>query len=898
MFENSKAISMYPGERVQLSKATSYMVGVKKGRIEVYIKSTAGDKSFFLMEIQKNETIFPMEAADLDVVLYALEDSEICEITTDTMTEPEIAECLQKWYKSLMNLPFIKKKIADNRGQRAYWQDIDERIGSMEPEDLFDFWTRHRLIIAGEIRGYFSELGSAKAKRVTGREHNEQKLLDASINNLLQRDIMEPVEDDNVSQGKITYVVCMVAKALDMPTDNINLSAHLAKRLDQAGLIKRLIQKGNMNMRLVKLEDGWYKHDVGVMIGYAGEDKSLVALIPETENSYKMYSLDNQEGTLIDEVVAATIDKDAFQCYGGFPSRKLTIGDLARFMFKHCWKRDYKTIIACSLVAGFIPLASPIITETIFSDIIPIRDFVGLAAVTQIMMVAGFTSAALGLVRAIATLRITNHLDMYVEAAIWGRLLRLPANFFRRFESGELLQRINGIESIKELVSGEFVTQVFNLIFSFWSIGLMLWYSWKLTLEALIVWALYILVVIFVYRRVIHFQRELLQASNKTAGLVQQIFNGLAKFRVHGAETQAFYRWSKIFGEEWKWNMKLRWQGNYNGIIGAIQPFILSMLLYYTAMYGMTEVTATGQVVHNMSYPQFLAFQSAFVSFNGTITGIIPLVAKFFTIKPHIENLRPILDEVPEVTDDKIDADVLNGAIKMEHLAFSYGPDLPEVLKDINLNIKPGEYVAIVGRSGSGKSTLLRLLLGMEKPKKGGIYYDGQDLQELNLSSVRSQLGVVLQNGQLMTGDIFSNIVGTTPLTIDDAWNAARLVGIAEDIEEMPMGMHTIISEGSSNISGGQRQRILIARALVGDPAIVMLDEATSALDNRTQSIVTDSLSRMKATRIVVAHRLSTIRNVDRIILIDNGVVAEEGTFDELMELNGIFAGLARRQLA
>ena len=206
--------------------------------------------------------------------------------------------------------------------------------------------------------------------------------------------------------------------------------------------------------------------------------------------------------------------------------------------------------------------------------------------------------------------------------------------------------------------------------------------------------------------------------------------------------------------------------------------------------------------------------------------------------------------------------------------------------------------MAIVGPSGCGKSTLLRLLLGMEQPKKGGIYYDGQDLQELNLSSVRSQLGVVLQNGQLMTGDIFSNIVGTTPLTIDDAWNAARLVGIADDIEEMPMGMHTIISEGSSNISGGQRQRILIARALVGDPAIVMLDEATSALDNRTQSIVTDSLSKMKATRIVVAHRLSTIRNVDRIILIDKGVVAEEGTFDELMKLDGIFAGLAKRQLA
>ncbi len=737
-----------------------------------------------------------------------------------------------------------------------------------------------------------------KAERIRRSEAYKKKLLSASIDNLLQQYNLEPSGDDNQQQEKIGYVVQMAAGKLDMPTDNIRLNPKLAEKLDQPGLLKRLVQKANMNIRLVSLEGDWYKKDSGVLLGYVGEEKELVALLPHNESHYKLYSIAHPDGILIDDELAEYIDPDGFQCYAGLPARKLKVKDLLFFMFKHCWKRDYQAIILCSLVAGLIPLVSPIITETVFSDIIPIRDFQGLAAVTQIMLITGFTTAAMGLVRTIAVLRITNHIDMYVEAAIWGRLLQLPAKFFRRFESGELLQRINGIEAIKEIVSGQFVAQAFNFIFSFWSLILMLWYSWKLTLEALGVWAIYLIVVAFLYRRIIHFQREMLQAENKTAGLLQQIFGGLAKFRVHGAESQAFYLWSKVFGVEWKWKMKLRWQGNYNTIIGSVQPFIMTMLLFYTAYYGMQETTSTGQVVHTMSYPEFLAFQSAFSTFNASIVGIVPLVAQFFTIKPHVENIRPILEEVPELTEDKMDADVLTGDISIEHLTFRYADDLPDVLHDISLHIHPGEHVAIVGRSGCGKSTLMRLLLGMEIPRQGVICYDYQDMHDLNPASVRSQLGVVLQNGQLMTGDIYSNIVGTSPLTMDDAWKAAEMAGIAEDIRSMPMGMHTIISEGSSNISGGQKQRLLIARALAGNPAVVMLDEATSALDNRTQAIVTESLNRMKSTRIVIAHRLSTIREADRIVVMNQGAIAEQGTFDELMALDGIFASLARRQMA
>lgn len=283
--------------------------------------------------------------------------------------------------------------------------------------------------------------------------------------------------------------------------------------------------------------------------------------------------------------------------------------------------------------------------------------------------------------------------------------------------------------------------------------------------------------------------------------------------------------------------------------------------------------------------------------FNTTLTGMMTLFSGLLEIVPTLERLRPILEAKPEVAEDKIEAGELSGLIEISNVSFRYNPELPQVLCHISLKVRPGQFVAIVGASGSGKSTLLRLLLGFEKPENGSICYDGQDLTELNVASVRSQIGVVLQNGQLMAGDILSNIIGSLPLTIDDAWQAAEMVGLADDIRSMPMGMHTLISERASNISGGQRERIMIARAIVHRPRIIMFDEATSALDNRTQAMVIESLTKLKATRIVVAHRLSTVRNADVIYVLDKGKIVEQGTYEELLAAKGLFAAQASRQM-
>lgn len=466
-----------------------------------------------------------------------------------------------------------------------------------------------------------------------------------------------------------------------------------------------------------------------------------------------------------------------------------------------------------------------------------------------------------------------------------------------------------GMETMIQLISEETLGVIFSFVFSFWSLALMCYYSVKLTAVALVIWLLYLAVVGFILRRLVIAQRQMTQAKNATQGILQQIFTGLVKFRVRGAEEQAYHLWGEKFAAEWKWDYAVRWLKNYNTIIAAVQPVLLSLLLYYFGIRELANAAADAAAQANpintalgestaLTVAGFIAFQAAYSAFNTSMNAVIPVIEQLSIVRPLLENLKPVLETEPESSDERPDAEVLSGAVEVRDLRFAYEPGLPEVLKGVSFRIAAGEHVAIVGKSGCGKSTLIRLLLGFEKPLGGAVYYDGQDLAEINAASVRSQLGVVMQNGQLMTGDIFHNIVGVNDLTMDDAWAAAEAVGIAQDIREMPMQMQTIISEGSTNISGGQRQRILLARALAMKPPIIICDEATSALDNRSQAIVTNSLDKMKATRIVVAHRLSTIRNADRIIVLDKGRVAESGTFDELVAMNGIFTSMVKRQLA
>ena len=903
------------GERYRMPNEQAFLL-LEQGSLEVYVV-TRTKKNFrqeLLLTLAPGEAAFPAwdEFDCIDIQLYAVKAAELRVVSQDEFALADLRRLMDDWLKKILNHPRYQYLRDKGDDILKSWQNGTALTDCDTLTDLWaEFKKNQRILAMLEGAGFHSEDMKLK-RRLLLKEEQKKRVVDAAIGELLD-DGTAFYEDGSVEgdkqQSEIAYAIHRAMQALSLPEVNLRIPPEIVRKLDSVGLMRRLAQKGNMQLRLVDLTGDWYKKDTGVLIGFLHQKEDVkvpVALLPVRPGSYCLVSKANPKGMPLTEELVKALDKDAFQCYGGFPLRRLKVMDLLKFMFRQCWMSDYRTLLLVSFFAGLIPLVTPIITETIFRDILPILDRQGLVTVTQVMMVTSFTMAALSIIRSVAVMRISARLNMSVEAALWGRLLMLPEKFFRRFTSGELANRMRGMEAVKSVISGNFVSSVFNTIFSFWSLLLMCWYSLKLTAAAMAVWLVWCLITAFIYRRVIGFQRNLIAAENKEAGTVQQIFAGLAKFRVHGAEEQAYHLWSKVFGESWKWNLALRWQGNYNTIISSIQPFILTMLLYYIAVYGMQDISVgavnnstTAKIgVAGIGYAQFLAFEAAYSSFNGTLNSLIPLVGEFFTIQPHIENMRPILDEVPETTEDKLEAEKLTGAVEVSHLTFAYGEGKPEVLKDVSFKINAGENLAIVGRSGCGKSTLVRLLLGFEQPKSGAIYYDGQNLSELSLPSVRSQMGVVLQNGQLMTGDIFTNIVGQTALTQDDAWAAAESAGIADDIRAMPMGMQTIISEGSSNISGGQRQRIMIARALAARPAILVFDEATSALDNRAQAIVTESIDKLAVTRIVIAHRLSTIRKCDRILVMDGGRVAESGTFAELVEKGGIFAKLVKRQVA
>ena len=892
------------GDRYLLTNENSFAM-VTSGKVEVYAatRRKISFRQIYLMEIGEGGAAFPsMDQFDeIDIVLYAVEDTEIEEYSFETVPTKILTPLMRSWFAELIKLSWLR--LLADRGDDTLLTWLDGSVlkgADSDNQSLIEAFADNEGIFAMLLGVRYKSENVKLAHRMEAREKNKQRIIEETISTLLDEDTT-PLDEESSGNEKLeeaAFIVRCIAKALSMPAGDVHIAPEMVKKLDQLNIIRRLAQKGGIQLRLIRLESDWYTGDSGVMLGYYGDNKVLAALIPETTTSYRLITQSNPKGIKVTEEVAEKVDTDAFYCYAELPSRKLNISDLMQFVLRQSWKSDWRTILFASLVAGIIPLVTPIITETIFQDIIPILDREGLATVTQVAMVTGFTTATLTIVRSVAQLRFSLRADMSIESAVFARILSLPTGFFRKVQAGDLASRLQGLSMIQPLISGEMTGTILNFLFSFWSLLLMCYYSLKFTGIAILIWLAYLVIILLITRRLINFQERMTEVQNKTAGLLQQIFTGLAKFRLRGAESQAYKLWGQQFAKEWQLNYKVRWQQNYSTIINAVQPILLSLALYYVAFKDITEAMTSGKTEDVMTFASFLAFQAAYTAFNTSMVMTIPAIEQLLIIRPIFKNLKPILEAEPETAEDKMEADVLSGNLEVRHLTFNYGEGLPNVLNDLSFKIAAGESVAIVGRSGCGKSTLIRLLLGFETPKSGAIYYDDQDLSELSLPSVRMQLGVVLQSGQLMTGDIFRNIIGMNNLTLDEAWAAAKAAGVDEDIRQMPMGMQTVISEGSSNISGGQRQRILIARALAMKPSILIFDEATSALDNRTQAIVTESIDKLKVTRIVIAHRLSTIRNVDRIIVLDGGTIAESGTFDELVAKGGIFAGFVKRQVA
>ena len=902
-------MKLLAGQRTKLMEAGRALL-VKQGRVEAYALMEEGGHRLFLMELEPGEAAFHSadEFGDITIEVYALEDAALEELSLAEEQAGTLVPLMRHWFQELICLPWLR--LMADRGDeflRAWVDGSVLRQAGQQTENLLEEFEENQGIFAMLAGVRFAAQDERLARRLMARRRHKRRLLDETVANLLGEDWVS-VSGSGQGSAKLeeaVFLVRAVAHHLGMPEEDIALNKETAEKLDALGVLRRLVAKGGMEMRLIRLEKGWQGWDCGVMLGYFGEKKQLAALLPESPSSYKLVTRENMEGVTLTSEMAHSVSGDAFLVYPGLPDRKMGRLDFLRFMARHTWQTDWKAVLLAGLFMGLIPLLTPIVTETMFQDLIPILDRKGLATVTQVVLVAGFTTAALTTVRALAVLRLTAMGNLRGQAALFGRLLKLPPGFFRRFQSGELAERMQGLDRSVMLLTSESVGALLSFACSFWSLGLMCYYSMKLTGMALLVWLVYLAISIFLLYRLTRAQRDMTTASNKTSGILAQIFAGLAKFRTKGSEEQAYHLWGQQFAIELGHNIRARRLKNISTVIAAMQPMLLTLILYYNGLLelatsqsgGGAAAQALGLGAKPMTAATFIAFQSAFTAFNTSLVAIMPILEGMSVIKPYLDNLLPILEEMPETSEERQEAGVLSGAIEVRNLTFGYVPE-SRVLDDVSFRIAAGEQVAIVGKSGCGKSTLIRLLLGFEMPRQGAVYYDGQDLSELSLPSVRSQMGVVLQNGQLMSGDILHNIIGTNNLTLDDAWEAAEAAGSAEDIRQMPMQMNTIVSEGSTNISGGQRQRILIARALALKPSIIVCDEATSALDNRTQAIVTKSLDKLHATRIIVAHRLSTIRHADRIIVLDKGRIAETGSFQELVDKGGLFASFVKRQVA
>jgi ATP-binding cassette subfamily C protein len=503
--------------------------------------------------------------------------------------------------------------------------------------------------------------------------------------------------------------------------------------------------------------------------------------------------------------------------------------------------------------------------------------------------------------RSMAALRLESRADCGLEAAIWDRALNLPTTFFKRYTSGDLASRLGAINTIRQAVSGTTLGSILTGFFSLLNITLLFYYDAKLALlgvglvlgAALLTFALGLLT--------LRYQRRMVESSGTLSGLVLEYLRGVAKLRVTGAEARAFANWAREFSRMKQLAFGAGHVKNINDVFLSVYAVVTDILLFGAIGFFLIKAAGapiTGQeAVKALTTGQFIAFYGAFGAVMGAVTGLSNTALGLLNLVPVYERAKPVLEGLPEVDEAKTHPGELHGQLDVVNAAFRYREDGPLILDNVSFSIRPGGFIAVVGPSGSGKSTLLRCLLGFEKLSAGGIFFDNQNLDDLDLRAVRRQMGVVLQHSQLMPGDIFTNIVGTSLLNIDDAWEAARLCSLEEDIKAMPMGMHTMLSEDGGTLSGGQRQRILIARAIVHRPRIIFFDEATSALDNRSQEIVTQSLNQLRATRIVIAHRLSTVMNADRIIVMDRGRIAQVGDYKALIDVPGIFQDLAKRQM-
>ncbi len=635
--------------------------------------------------------------------------------------------------------------------------------------------------------------------------------------------------------------------------------------------------------REVTLCAGWHKDAAYPMLAKM-KDGTLTALIPGKFSGY--FYTDRQSGQLVkvsknDENL---FNDKAYCFYKPYPLKKLDEKELAGSIFRAINRTDIFLLVLIVILTTAISLIVPSVYKILFSYIAKGKNIQPLVFAALVLVCTAVASNLIETVKMALSGRIKNKLEISCGSAVMMRILSLPADFFKKYSAGELSSNVQSIaelcEALSETVISLGITLIMFVLYFLW----IAFFVPPLTAPAVITTLLQMIFAFFVMILQSKIKKRQDIIDSEEQGVSYSLISGISKIKLVGGEKRAFAKWGKKYAAKARLIYNPPFVVKYRKSIYTLITVLGSVCIYYTA--ARAAVTPA----------DFYSFSACYGIITAAALMLFETCDKISDIRPKLKNITAFFECEPEISSDKQAVTHLSGGIELNNITFRYGEN-KTIFNNLSLKIRPGEYVAVVGKTGCGKSTLIRLLLGFEEPQKGVIYYDGKDLSKLDYKSLRQKIGIVMQNGKLFSGDIFSNIAISSPaLTLDEAWEAAEKAGIAEDIRNMPMGMNTILSDGGGGISGGQRQRILIARAVAAKPRIMIFDEATSALDNITQTTVSETLDNLKCTRIIVAHRLSTIKNCSRIIVLDGGKIVQDGSYGELINEDGLFAELIDRQ--
>lgn len=683
--------------------------------------------------------------------------------------------------------------------------------------------------------------------------------------------MQRPEETDRSCAG-VLWEICRYfgIEPFDLPDDTGDVELLLPYMTGRTGIMHRR----------VTLKDAWW-NDGAVPLLCRDEENRLYALVPSAGGGYIYW--EHGKRRKVTGKNARKFQTGCYCFYNPMPNRAMGKRDFIAFCMHALQRPDIVWVILASVLFALLGMVLPAVNRYIFDTMLPSGTSKEIVGISVLLAGTILVQSLSGLARHLWVLRIGNKIELLVKNALWARLLMLPADFFKRFSTGELVQRAAGVNQICDILGGQLIPTVLASIFSVVYLYQVHYFApellWPSLLIAAAVLAVNLATAFLKNRRKIYNE----QVESKMSGMVNQFLRALSRIKMTGSEVRAFARWSGAY-------RKLRMvPGRFVLASSAINGAVVfgGTIVLYILAYGT-----------QMRVSDYIAFQAAFSLFLEAMLSMMSITSQIAGLKPGLELISPILEEIPEGMGSRRPVTALEGRIELNQVHFAYNVEHPDVLDGIQLHIEPGEYVGITGASGCGKSTLLRILLGFEKPQSGTVAYDSMEMSGLELRSLRSRMGVVLQNDMLFAGDIYSNIAVCAPwITHEDAWDALERVGLAEDVRAMPMGIFTVLSEEGGGLSGGQKQLLLIARAIVSHPDIVLFDEATSALDNRTQMLVAEALEKMSCTRIVIAHRLTTLQSCSRIIYMDRGKIAESGTYEELMKRNGQFAAMAQRQL-